>query len=273
MITLLARRPGPPFFALLALTLPSLAGATQAFDVRDGQTITAIIASRELTRISIHGSASLEKVWVAAGHLQIQPDDQGDIFIKPWSSRPGIHMSFFVRDTDGATYTIIAETRDVPSETILLKPHVVVSSPAVSPARKPRPYRHVQEIKRLILAMAKEEEIRGFSRDPDSTAVPLWHETSITRVAVYTGYHFIGHVYTIANTTPYPLTLTEQEFLDFVPDIRAVALDHHTLPGGATTSLYLVHDATSESLTSPNPSSPDGGQADPADTPSKDTPS
>lgn len=238
---------------LVLFLLPGPVLAVQTFHVRDGQTVTAVISSRELTRISVAGSANLEKVWVAAGKLQIQPDqEQGDIFIKPYYGTPGNYLSFFVRDTDGATYTIIAETRDVPSETILLKPHAVLAKPSAAARRRPKPYSHVQQIKRLILAMAQEKDMKGFTRHSDNTPIPLWHETTITRVALYQGYTFHGHVYTITNATAQPLTLNEQEFLDFIPETRAVSLGHYTIPGGASTSLYLVRDAADEPIDMPD---------------------
>ena len=240
------------FAALLLFASP--ANAVQTFHVRDGQTVTAIISSRELTRVSVSGSAQLEKVWVAAGKLQIQPDEeQGDIFIKPNYGQLGA-LSFFVRDTDGATYTIIAETRDVPSETILLKPHAVLSKPSTAARRRPKPYSHVQEIKRLVLAMAKNKETKGFTRDPDDTIIPLWHETTVTRTAIYVGYNLHGHVYSIDNATSQPLTLNEQEFLDLLPGTRAVALADYTIPVGDSTSLYLVQDAPDDSLILPEES-------------------
>ena len=222
------------------LLFPGGAGA-KTFTVRDGATVTTIISSNELTRISVTDTSRLEKVWAPAGTLWIQPDEaQGDIFIKPVPGAPAT-MSFFVRDSGGGTYTIIAEQQDVPSQTILLKP----TMPAVQPnpkSRRRQSFSYVQEIKRLMLAMALERDTKGFTKDSHDTPIPLWQETHIVHITTYTGDHFIGEVYTIENLTGASLTFHEQEFLSVMPDTRAVALRTFTLPAGASTSLYIVRD-------------------------------
>lgn len=225
----------------ILLLFPGAAAGIQNFAVRDGASITAIISSHELTRVTVTGSQRLEKVWAPAGMLWVQPDEaQGDIFIKPVADAPAT-MSFFVRDGSGGTYTIIAEQRDIPSETILLNPE--------SPARranphqtKRQPFYYVREIKRLMLAMALDQETKGFTKDEHDLPVPLWEETRIVHTSTYTSSRFIGQVYKIENLTSQPLTFHEQEFLAFIPDTRAVALRHFTLPAGTSTSLYIVRD-------------------------------
>ena len=229
------------FWLLSLLLVPGGAGAIQSFTVRDGQTITAVISSRELTRVSVAGAERLEKVWAPAGNLQVQPDAaQGDIFIRPAPGAPA-SMSFFVRDTAGGTYTIIAQQRDVPSETILLKPQRRAPRPTTTRPRQ-HPFASVDEIKRLMLAMALNQETTGFTTERHETPVPLWKETRIRLTNTYTGFHFTGRVYRIRNVSAHPLTLHEQEFIRLVPNIRALALRGFTLPSGEATFLYVVSD-------------------------------
>ena len=229
------------FWLLGLLLVPGGAGAIQSFPVRDGQTITAVISSRELTRVSVAGAERLEKVWAPAGHLQVQPDAaQGDIFIRPAPGAPA-SMSFFIRDTAGGTYTIIAQQRDVPSETILLKPQRRVAHPATKHPRQ-RPFTAVDKIKRLMRAMALNQETAGFTTERHETPVPLWKETRIQLTNTYTGFHFTGRVYQIRNMSAHPLTLHEQEFIRLVPNVRALALRGFTLPSGEATVLYVVSD-------------------------------
>ena len=231
----------PLCWLLSLLLVPGGAGATQSFTVRDGQTITAVMSSRELTRVSVAGAEGLEKVWAPAGHLQVQPDaGHGDIFLRPAPGAPA-SLSFFVRDTAGGTYTIIAHRRDVPSETILLKPQRRAARPATKPPR-PHPFTAVDAIKRLMLAMALNQETAGFTTERHETPVPLWKETRILLTTTYTGFHFTGRVYQIRNLSGHPLTLHEQEFIRLVPNIRALALRGFTLPSGDTTLLYVVSD-------------------------------
>ena len=229
-------------FGLLGLLLvPGGAGAVQSFTVRDGQTITAVMSSRELTRVAVAGAERLETIWAPAGQLQVQPDAaHGDLFIRPVPGAPA-SMSFFVRDTGGGTYTIIAQRRDVPSETILLTPQRHI--PRAAPAHpRQRPVTAVDAIKRLMLAMALNQETAGFTTERHETPVPLWKETRILLTNTYTGYHFTGRVYQIRNISAHPLTLHEQEFIRVVPHVRAVALRGTTLPAGAATLLYVISD-------------------------------
>ncbi len=229
------------FWLLSLLLVPGGAGALQSFTVRDGHTITAVISSRELTRVSVAGAERLEKVWAPAGHLQVQPDAaQGDIFIRPAPGAPA-SMSFFVRDTAGGTYTIIAQQRDVPSETILLTPQRRAPRPATTRLRQ-HSFASVEEIKRLMLAMALNRETTGFTTERHETPVPLWKETRIRLTNTYIGFHFTGRVYRIRNISAQPLTLHEQEFIRLVPNIRALALRGFTLPSGEATFLYVVSD-------------------------------
>lgn len=229
------------FWLLSLLLIPGGAGAIQSFTVRDGQTITAVMSSRELTRVSVAGAERLERVWAPAGHLQVQPDAaHGDIFIRPAPGAPA-SLSFFVRDTAGGTYTIIAQRRDVPSETIRLEPQRRAVRPGTKPPRQ-RPFTSVDAIKRLMLAMALNQETAGFTTERHETPVPLWKETRILLTNTYTGFHFTGRVYQIRNISAHPLTLHEQEFIRLVPNIRALALRGFTLPSGDATFLYVVSD-------------------------------
>lgn len=230
---------------LSLLLVPVGAGAVQRFTVRDGQTVTAVMSARDLTRVSVAGDERLARVWAPAGRLQVQPDAaHGDIFIRPAPGAPA-SLSFFVRDTAGGTYTIIAQQRDVPSETILLTPQPRAPRPAATSPRR-RAGTAVDDIKRLMLAMALNQETAGFTTAHHENPVPLWKETRIHLTHTYTGFHFTGRVYQIRNVSTHPLTLHEQEFIHLVPNVRAVALRGFTLPRGDATFLYVVSDTEAQ---------------------------
>ena len=226
---------------LLFLLFPGVGGAAQQFDVEDGQTITVIVSARELTRISVAGEERLENVWAPAGHLQIQPDlDQGDVFIKPTSGAPA-SMSFFVRDSGGGTYTIIAQQRDVPSETILLTPQQKPLLRVPTRAQQ-KTLTYVKQIKRLMRAMALGQDAKGFTQEAHETLVPLWKEARLVLKRSYTGFAFIGQVFEIQNISDKPMTFHEQEFIPFGSHVRAVALRRLTVPTGQSTELYIVRE-------------------------------
>ena len=119
------------------------------------------ISSRELTRITVEGAGRLAKVWGSAGVLEIQPDkDKGEIFIRPSATAPN-SLSFFVRDDQGATYTVVASQHDIPSETILLKPAAPRKRVGRGDRYRTTPF--VERVKRLMKGMALGESMAGYT--------------------------------------------------------------------------------------------------------------
>lgn len=218
--------------------------ASQEFRVKDGDTIAVKMSSRELTRITVHGEGRLEKVWGSVGVLEIQPDkERGEIFIRPLPGAPN-SVSFFVRDDMGATYTIVAQQYDVPSETIILKP----ASPRKTVGRGAE-YRStplVERVKRLIKGMALGNDVAGYVYEDVEQKVPLWAETKIVLRRLYTGQDLLGEVYTVENVSDSEMTFHEREFLDFGDRVQAVSLEHLKLAKGETTFLYVVRRSGGE---------------------------
>lgn len=214
------------------------ANAAQEFRVKDGDTITVKVSSRELTRISIQGEGRLDKVWGSAGVLEIQPDkDKGEIFIRPAPGAPTA-LSFFVRDDMGATYTIVAQQHDIPSETIILKPAAPRRSVGRGSEYRSTPF--VDRVKRLMKGMALGEQVDGYSYEDSEKKVPLWAETQIILRRTYTGYDLLGEIYTIQNISDADMNFHEREFLDFGSRVQAVSLERLSLGKGETTFLYVV---------------------------------
>lgn len=224
-----------PFVMFL---VASNASAAQEFKVKDGDTITVKISSRELTRVTVDGEGRLDKVWGSAGILEIQPDkDKGEIFVRPSRSAPAA-FSFFVRDDMGATYTVVAQQHDIPSETIVLKP--AASRKSVGRGSEYRSAPYVDRVKRLFKGMALGESIDGYSYDDSEQEVPLWAETSIVLRRIYTGQDLLGEIYTIENISEKEMHFHEREFMDFGTRVQAVALERLSLGKGESTFLYVV---------------------------------
>ena len=232
-----------PVFALslIILSLYSLQGlATQEFRIKDGDTIVVKISSRELTRIAIHGQGRLEKVWGAAGGLEIQPDkEKGEIFVQPKPGSPA-SVSFFIRDNLGATYTLVAQQHDIPSETIMLKPVAVRKTKLKGGEYQTTPF--VESIKILMKGMALGDGLDDsyILNELFDVEVPLWQETKITLHHTYTSDELLGEIYTIENISDIDMILHEREFLNFRANVQAVALEKQALKKGESTLLYVV---------------------------------
>lgn len=226
------------FVACFLLVAPGIATSAQEFRVKDGETITIKLSSKELTRIAIQGDGRLDKVWGSAGVLEIEPDkDQGEIFVRPSPQAP-TSFSFFVRDDLGGTYTIVATQHDIPSETIILKPAAPRKSIGRGSEYRSTPF--VERVKRVIKGMALGDSIDGYSFEDLEQGVPLWAETEIVLRRVYTGYDLLGEIYTIKNVSKKEMTIHEREFMDFGHEVQAVALERLSLDEGESTFLYVV---------------------------------
>lgn len=215
--------------------------AAQTFKVKDGDTVSIDISARELTRIAVSGKGRLSNVWGPDGILEIQADKSaGEVFVRPLAGAPAV-MSFFARDDMGATYTIIAKQKDIPSETVILQPSMSgVKKGEGLGSNKFSSTPVVEQIKKLIRSMATGKGLDGLSYEEFDEEIELWSETNIKFVQRFESHGLWGEVYLIKNVSDKELVFNEQEFLDFGKNVKAVALEHLTVQAGETTTLYVV---------------------------------
>lgn len=222
---------------LAAAMMPLVAQAKQEIRVKDGDTVKVVLSSMDPTRIVVK-QGRVDKVVGPKGALDIQADkERGEIFVKPI---PGSAQSvtFFVRDDSGSTYTLIATQQQIPGDTIEL----VSSTPRKATGRgaeyRATPY--VERVKRLIKAMALNENLDGYGEEEQSRPVPLWKETEITLAKTYTTHDLYGEVYVITNISNDTLKFHEREFMEFGERVQAVALERLNVRPGEATFLYVV---------------------------------
>lgn len=217
--------------------------AAQEFSVKDGDTVNIKISSTELTRVSIYGEGRIEKVWGAAGILDIQPDkEKGEIFIRP-NQVAAPALSFFVRDDMGSTYTLVAIQHDIPSETVILKPKGSRVAKQFQDNYRSTPF--IKTVKDLMRSMALGQDQDGYSIEfGESKEIPLWRETKIQLETTYTGYELLGEVYSVRNISDKDIVFSEKEFLDFGDRVYAVALERLSIGIDETTLLYVVRKAS-----------------------------
>lgn len=217
----------------------SLALAAQKYKVGDGDTVRVQISAKELSRITVEGDLRIDKVWDNQKDLEIKPDKSlGEIFVRPKiGSRRNI--SFFVRDSAGSTYTILAQKKDIPSQTIVLSPKVRQKRSLGFKGRsRSLPYK--KRVKNLVRAMASGIGADKYSVEEVNRAVVLWRETRITLRHTFTGQKLNGELYYIENESGKPIVFNEKEFLGFGEDVAAVALKDLKLGVSESTYLYVV---------------------------------
>lgn len=214
------------------------ASTVQELMVKDGDTATIKMSRRELTRITVSGAGRLEKVWSNSNTMEITPDKQkGEVFVRPGPGA-GSSFSFFVRDDQGSTYTLVAMLEDIPSQTVVLKPADIRLSSIDKSRWKQQPF--LENVKALLRAMATGKDASGYTVEPRNARVPLWRETRIDQVQAYVGFALVGEIYLVRNVSKETLKFHEREFMDFGERVSAVALEKLEVAPGDTTTLYVV---------------------------------
>lgn len=249
-------------------TLP--AQALQVIETSDGASVEAILSIREPTRIRIEG-ASITDVFgnihssqcgmaaalpatpgmtpASTGSSPINPAgeialtcdrDKGEIYVRPVgdSAKP---INLFVASAN-ATYTLLLRRSDTPADTIVIRdraPKALKHAPSAQVPAGPSP-NQVRAMKALLVAMASDrvppdirvEEMRG--------TLPLWNEARFSRVRQYEGRGLVGEKYLLQNVSDAPMVLAEQEFDRERGSVVGIAVEHHNLRPGESTSVYVI---------------------------------
>lgn len=266
--------------AVTALSLGLQAHALQVVEASDGVAVEAIVSLKEPTRIRIEGTpitdvfgnihssrcgaaapaapatpsgtpglaspASLASSPAnPAGDVIVECDrDKGEVYIRPVGNalRP---INLFVSSAT-ATYTLLLRRSDTPADTIVIRdktpqalrpgvPEAAPSGPAPS---------HVRAMKGLLVAMSSDRVSADVRVEEASKPIQLWAQARFTLLRRYEGRGYVGEKYALQNVSLAPMVLAEQEFDR--PDSRAggeitgIAIEHHNLRPGETTSVYVI---------------------------------
>lgn len=228
-------------FALVLMAASMLLQAAQTFEVKDGDTINITVSRKEVTRISISGAGRIATVRGAEGVVQVTPDkDVGDIYVRPM--QPTGDFSFFIRDSFGNNYILAARQADVPSQTVLLKPHQATTPVDSVQAQRYKDTPLKTRIAELMKAMATQAELTGFDRAVPEKPVEIrrWKEVAFRLHETWTGYELTGEVFELTNVTRKTLTFHEREFLDVGQGVMATAMDKLQLAPNETSRVYVV---------------------------------
>lgn len=230
--------------SLLALVLLGLSlesHALQLVDVVDGQTVTVKVSSKDLTRIAMADGGRIDRVWGLEDYMQVEPDREGgQVFLRPAPGLTARAFSFFVRDYQGATHTLLAVPVDMPSDTVLLRPKNRSAGESHAGSNT-RAIPYTERIKRLVRALARGAVPEGYMPSVEEGEIPLWAEARIVLTARYSG-ELMGEVYQLTNISDAEMRLDEREFSRLVTDIKAVAIVDHRLAPQQSTQLYLVRE-------------------------------
>lgn len=196
--------------------------------------------------------APLAPVVNPAGEIVVECDrDKGEIYVRPVATAgdggtAGKPVNLFISSAH-ATYTLILRHADTPADTILIRDRSVPPAPVdgrTSSGTSGPSAHHVRAMKALLVAMASDRVPPDLRVDELNQPVQLWAEARFALMRRYEGRSLTGEKYLLQNISAAVMVLAEQEFDR--PDGKAggqvlgVAVEHHQLRPGESTSVYVI---------------------------------
>jgi len=222
---------------LILLYLNCQAFALQVKPVKDNQTISAKISTKELSRIFVSNDRIQATRGISGAYELMKDEQQGMVFIKPTAFYGNRSFNLFVTTEHGHTYNLLLIPMNIPAESIQLKP----MSPTIRLAErweKNSPY--VDMLIQLMNSMVNEKRPDGYVVVPVQGKIYRFPEFTMQLVTVYKGSHLQGEIWCIKNCTKKSLYLKPNQF--FQSNTRAIALEDETLAVGEETYLYKVNN-------------------------------
>ena len=253
-----------------AVNLAAPAHALQLVEASDGVSVEAILSIKEPTRIRIE-SAPITDVFgnilssncgpspalptnpgataPGAGLPAVNPGgeivlecdrDKGEVYIRPVgdSAKP---INLFVSSA-GATYTLLLRRADTPADTIVIRdktPKAFRATGATQAAAGPSP-NPIRAMKALLVAMASDRVPPDIQVEEAHRTIQLWTEARFSLVRQYEGRGLIGEKFLLQNVGTEPMVLAEQEFDRDRSEVAGIAIEHHNLRPGESTSVYVI---------------------------------
>ncbi|WP_310491818.1 type-F conjugative transfer system secretin TraK [Dechloromonas sp.] len=246
------------------------AQALQLVEASDGAAVEAILSIQEPTRIRIEGAlitdvfgnihssqcgiaaalpASPGMTPAATGSSPINPAgeialtcdrDKGEIYVRPVgdSAKP---INLFVASAN-ATYALLLRRSDTPADTIVIRdrtPKALKHATSAQALASPSP-NQVRAMKALLVAMTSDRVPPDIRVEETHGTLPLWNEARFSRVRQYEGRGLVGEKYLLQNISEAPMVLAEQEFDREHGSVVGIAVEHHNLRPGESTSVYVI---------------------------------
>lgn len=230
---------------LLALLASLNAHATQVIEGADRTHVQVNISAKEANRLAIAGRRIANVVPSVAGVLVGQKDEAlGAYYFTLASDSPNqATITIFVSDDKGVAYKLVLVPRPVSGEEIILRPPSEkggAASPAPRTTADGRAVSYQRKIKDLVLVMADPALQESVDSIAVNKEVPLWKEGRLVLLAKYLDGDLVGEKYRLTNVSPSDMLLVEQEL--YRRGVRAVSIEHHTLPAGDGTDIFLVRE-------------------------------
>ncbi len=228
----------------LLIGMASVSSAEQIFQAKTGQTITATISSKDLTRVQVSGFPILKAY--TASNVKVKKDTAtGQLYILPYDIKGSFNL--FIADTNGDTFNLaLTPSRHKGGDSIVIMPDKeslsrnLYKDKAVKGSSTYE--RTIMNLVQIMYLNMKEEDGIGYQVTEAQSEIPIWKKVKVVLVRNYNNQALNGYIYEVTNNGSDPILLTESEF--YKSGILAVAIDSPSLAPGQTTRVFLVQENT-----------------------------
>lgn len=208
---------------------------TRSWAGNDRGRVEAVIALGELSRIALEGGRLAALIdYKQALHAR-KDEATGQFFIAPREAgnKP---INVFAIDEAGSTYALLLHPRDLPAQSVILKPVAV----ATSPRKLPNPPSLARAVKDIVVRLTQPKHLDDPRVTRRSEGIALWDEARLHLTATLDAGDLVGERYLLTNLTPADLQLREEEL--YREGVVAVSISQHALAPAGTTVVIVVRE-------------------------------
>jgi type-F conjugative transfer system secretin TraK len=168
-------------------------------------------------------------------YLLVKDEKQGSIYIKPTSYFSKKPFDIFITTESGLTYDLFLMPKQIPSETIWIKP---LNSSNKKAKRWEVNSSYSDKLVELIKEMQSESHPEGYAVIPVDGKVKKINGLKVQLLKVYRGFHLQGEVWCVMNDTRKPIKINLNDFK--YNGLLALSMEDDYLKIGEEVYLYKV---------------------------------
>jgi type-F conjugative transfer system secretin TraK len=220
---------------IMVFMLQSATGL-QTKQVHANQRVVADVSLESINRIYVLDDR-IAQVFSLNEELAIETDvTTGQVFLRTKQNKP---IDLTIITEKQLTVDLHLIPKNLPGETILIKSNQLTTSNKINA----KVTNYLEQITRLMLAMASNKPIIGYSVHQVNKEILLWEKITLIQTNAYIGNKLTGEIYSLTNKTKERIFLTETQF-GWQKGIAAVTIKKHALAPKEQTQIYVIRHAT-----------------------------
>ena len=221
---------------LVMIALSFCASAKSIYEANNGDTISATISAKDLTRIEIEGQKIIKDFSTANLSKKITKP-LGQVYLIPNTN--ATFNLYLVSDT-GNTYNLkLTPSKNVTGDSIIIKP--IDAPQKIHTQLTTAPSTYVKGINYLmeIMYLSREEDNQYEVSTPNQV-ITTYDGLDSVLYKSYRSANLLGYVLLLKNTSKDKILLTESEF--YSPHTLAVSIENPTVKTNEFTRVFIVKD-------------------------------